>query len=74
MTLERHRSKLIPDVDFSMEGRLFVTDTEGTFPLRGGQKTRERLPGPEGFERPHMDPRDYPDNRYSGRLKHRNIL
>lgn len=34
MTLERHRSKLIPDIDFSAEGRLFVTDRQGTFPLR----------------------------------------
>ena len=54
MTLERHKSKLIPDVDFSLEGRLFVTDNEGTFPVRGSGKTRERLPGPEGFQRPSM--------------------
>ena len=34
MTLERHRSKMMQDVDFSSDGRLFVTDREGTFPLR----------------------------------------
>ena len=54
MTLERHKSKLIPDVDFNLEGRLFVTDNEGTFPLRGGGKARDKLPGPDGFEKPSM--------------------
>ncbi len=54
MTLERHKSKLIPDVDFSLEGRVFVTDTEGTFPIRGGGKSREKLPGPDAFARPSM--------------------
>ena len=44
MTLERHRSKLIPDVDFSGEGRIFVTDVDGTFPLRHGKKPRDALP------------------------------
>ena len=54
MTLERHRSKLIPDVDFNLEGRLFVTDNEGTFPIRGGGKSRDKLPGPDAFQRPSM--------------------
>ena len=34
MTLERHRSKMMPDIDFGGDGRLLVTDREGTFPLR----------------------------------------
>ncbi len=55
MTLERHKSKLIPDVDFNLEGRLFVTDVEGTFPIRGGTKSRDKLPGPEEFTRPHSE-------------------
>ena len=42
MTLERHKSKLIPDVDFSGDGRIFVTDREGTFPLRSKSQSKER--------------------------------
>ncbi len=41
MTLERHRSKLIPDVNYSLDGTLFVTDREGTFPLSGKSKPRQ---------------------------------
>ena len=44
MTLERHRSKLIPDIDFAGDGRLFVTNREGTFPLRhkDSKKNKEK--------------------------------
>ncbi|KAK2168674.1 hypothetical protein LSH36_15g15038 [Paralvinella palmiformis] len=35
MTLERHKSHLIPEVQYSLDGTLFVTDVGGTFPLRG---------------------------------------
>ena len=41
MTLERHRSKLLPQVDFSAEGRIFVTDRGGTFPLRHKKRPNE---------------------------------
>lgn len=34
MTLERHRSNLIPDVDFGGDGRIFITDGQGSFALR----------------------------------------
>lgn len=47
MTLERHKSKLIPDVDFGGDGRLFVTDNDGTFPMRGAKKGKERVPTPD---------------------------
>ena len=35
MTLERHKSSLIPDIQYSLDGTLFVTESGGTFPLRG---------------------------------------
>jgi hypothetical protein len=35
MTLERHKSHLIPEVQYALDGTLFVTDVGGTFPLRG---------------------------------------
>lgn len=43
MTLHKHRSSLIPDVGYGGDGKLFLTDMEGTFPLRGGKKERAGL-------------------------------
>lgn len=47
MTLDRHRSKLIPEIDFGRDGRLFVTDREGTFPLAVKKGSKERHPAPD---------------------------
>ena len=37
MTLERHKSHLIPDVECTPEG-IFVTDRDGSFALRGKRR------------------------------------
>lgn len=43
MTLERHKSYLIPDVECTPEG-IFVTDRDGSFPLRGKRSGRSTPP------------------------------
>ena len=42
MTLERHRSKLIPDIEYGGDGTLYVTSRDGTFPLRGKDGGRKK--------------------------------
>lgn len=37
MTLERHKSHLIPDVECTPDG-IFVTDRDGSFPVRGKRR------------------------------------
>ena len=59
MTLERHRSKLVPNVDFSAEGRIFVTDRDGTFPLRHKKRPND-APGTQGAEGPYSDRKPAP--------------
>ena len=48
MTLDRHRSRLIPEVDLGGDGRLVVSEVEGTFPTRG-QPSKDRLSLPAEF-------------------------
>lgn len=45
MSLHFHKSELIPTIDFKDGGMLFITDNDGTFPLRHTKK-RSALPLP----------------------------
>ena len=71
MTLDRHRSKLIPDVDFGVDGHLFVTDRQGTFPLSANRGPKERLPPKDYDPEDIKSYRSYDQRRESKKPRYR---
>ncbi|ELU07783.1 hypothetical protein CAPTEDRAFT_221354 [Capitella teleta] len=75
MTLQKHRSTLIPDVEYSRDGSIFVTDNQGTFPLRHGKDSKQDVQDlsftPEIRSYRSYDPKSEPSDR-STKYKQRN--
>ena len=67
MTLHRHQSDLIPDVQYSLAGGLFITDRDGTFPLRA-TKHRKGEPTPDYDDGTY---RSYDPKRLKGKFRKR---